>query len=638
MRCYIKEIAIFGKDGSKRSVVLEEGLNIINGNSQSGKSALLEITDYCLLSPRSTIPHGKIIDYADLFVLILNVENEFIVIGRPSPNTANSSKVYFNIESSESAIGDLQKSYFDGMTLVSKDTIKKGLGRYFNFDVKDTTLNTESALVKKGNASFRNMVPFLFQHQSLVANKYALFYKFDDRSKRERIVDEFPIFMGWVGGEYYRLNRELNENKSKLRRLLHLEKTVTKNKAKLTQKVKSYIEDYYEIIGVKCPNINLHIDILNLARNLPDFTDKSYILADYEEKRDFLVKQRMNLYDQKTKIKREIFFLDNASNDVTAYKSDIFKLTTRSSDVALNGDYSCPLCNQGIAILSEKISVVCESRQNLFNDVRKLNNYYVDNSATIEKLKIERDVVSQKLIDINAEIQLVNKVFKNKDQRDLKQQATEIKNLIEISVDLMFGDTNLLFSNDEIKTLKVRIEFIEQKLKGYNLDLHQNIFDNKVKKDMNVICSKLDFEEELSPPNLCFISKNFDFYHDIGNSKVLLSEMGSGANWLACHISLLLALHKQFASTKGCSVPSFVFFDQPSQVYFPTEFDPVKDKDLRNVANIFDVIIETLDEICVESGFKPQVIVTDHANNLSLKNNVFNEYVRYSWFGDDKLI
>ena len=51
--------------------------------------------------------------------------------------------------------------------------------------------------------------------------------------------------------------------------------------------------------------------------------------------------------------------------------------------------------------------------------------------------------------------------------------------------------------------------------------------------------------------------------------------MGSGANWLYSHVSLFLALHKYFASLgEKCDVPSILFLDQPTQVYFPSfKFD-----------------------------------------------------------------
>lgn len=67
MKSYIKDIVIFNKNGEKRVVPLEQGVNIITGESKTGKSALVEIIDYCLCSTRCTIPKGKITEFAYLY-------------------------------------------------------------------------------------------------------------------------------------------------------------------------------------------------------------------------------------------------------------------------------------------------------------------------------------------------------------------------------------------------------------------------------------------------------------------------------------------------------------------------------------------------------------------------------------------
>ena len=46
-------------------------------------------------------------------------------------------------------------------------------------------------------------------------------------------------------------------------------------------------------------------------------------------------------------------------------------------------------------------------------------------------------------------------------------------------------------------------------------------------------------------------------------------EIGSGANWLAYHIAMTLALQKFFLGEPHHSVPGLLVYDQPSQVYFP---------------------------------------------------------------------
>ena len=79
MKSYIKAIIIFNKNGEKRVVPLEQGVNIITGESKTGKSALVEIIDYCLCSTRCTIPKGKITDFSYLYTLVMAIS--LVIIG-----------------------------------------------------------------------------------------------------------------------------------------------------------------------------------------------------------------------------------------------------------------------------------------------------------------------------------------------------------------------------------------------------------------------------------------------------------------------------------------------------------------------------------------------------------------------------
>jgi hypothetical protein len=51
---------------------------------------------------------------------------------------------------------------------------------------------------------------------------------------------------------------------------------------------------------------------------------------------------------------------------------------------------------------------------------------------------------------------------------------------------------------------------------------------------------------------------------------VPMNRTGGGANHLAYHLGAMLALH-YFASKNRKPIPSFLFLDQPTQVYFPSE-------------------------------------------------------------------
>ncbi len=120
MKSYIKNIIIFNKNGEKRLVPLEQGVNIITGESKTGKSALVEIIDYCLCSTRCTIPKGKITDFSHLYVLVMAIGDNTYVIARY--NWYDGGKMYFSKESKDFVPETLELSYFvEKSTLSYKD-------------------------------------------------------------------------------------------------------------------------------------------------------------------------------------------------------------------------------------------------------------------------------------------------------------------------------------------------------------------------------------------------------------------------------------------------------------------------------------------------------------------------------------
>lgn len=82
-----------------------------------------------------------------------------------------------------------------------------------------------------------------------------------------------------------------------------------------------------------------------------------------------------------------------------------------------------------------------------------------------------------------------------------------------------------------------------------------------------------------------------------------LAEVGSASNWVSFHIALMCSLQEYFLEHEPSCVPSFVIFDQPSQVYFPklkridpdVDYDPEYDnEDISAVKSMFKTIAESV--------------------------------------------
>jgi hypothetical protein len=123
-----------------------------------------------------------------------------------------------------------------------------------------------------------------------------------------------------------------------------------------------------------------------------------------------------------------------------------------------------------------------------------------------------------------------------------------------------------------------------------------------------------------------------------------LAQVGSASNWVSFHIALMCALQEFFLSLKNSPVPSFVIFDQPSQVYFPklkrTQIDVEKaldikfddDEDAEAVKKIFNTILSS---IKTSKGMW-QAIILDHADDTIYGQGDVHEVA--VWRNGNKLI
>ena len=198
MRTLIHEIGVIDKQGKKHPVSFKKGLNVVTGKSSTGKSALIEIFDYCFGSGENTIPKGVITANAAIYYVALSVDEQGMVIARDPELT---SKAFFRrFEQFDS--DDVECDYFIGSYFRPLDEFKKHLREFF-LDIDDVDESLVARENRRFNAkaatpSIRSFSSFLLQHQNLVANKHALFYRFDEKEKRDQAIDHTKIFLGLV--------------------------------------------------------------------------------------------------------------------------------------------------------------------------------------------------------------------------------------------------------------------------------------------------------------------------------------------------------------------------------------------------------------------------------------------------------
>ena len=93
----ISAIVLYSHTGQRRVLKFRQhGLNVITGNSKTGKSAIIDIVDYCLGRGSYNVAEGEIRRKVSWFGLHLqkNGDEVFVARDNPGPGASTGSKVY----------------------------------------------------------------------------------------------------------------------------------------------------------------------------------------------------------------------------------------------------------------------------------------------------------------------------------------------------------------------------------------------------------------------------------------------------------------------------------------------------------------------------------------------------------------
>jgi len=642
MNAILNRVLIFNKSGEKREVVFTSGLNIITGDSKTGKSSLIEIVDYCLFSSRSTIPKGIINDFADLFAIILKISEKYIAIARPNFKTGRGNNIFLRVETDEKFLADLNEEYFQAIQPKNVKDAQEEVERHLGLSVKDTRADEDEDRRIAGKVTLRSMVSFLFQHQNLIANKHSLFYRFDDYNKRKKTIADFPVLVGWESNEYFLLYRELEQKRKELKAEEKLIDKLKINDNELEEKIRDIILSYYKIIGLELEdNLSLN-ELKGISQSLPVISLNSYSDLNLKSELEIINQQRFNLQQDLSQKELLLFELTSNNKISSEYSNRLKHLDIISDNTHKSNDLKCPVCKSHVSDSIESVNSLLESRSKLIEELSKIGTYKIDNSEQIESLQKERDLLKRQIGKLSSQI----KMFEEQDEsfiknKSLSEQAYILKGASESNIKHLLDQNSIVRGSPDLDELRSRINWLHEKVDGFDIKTKIREAESFLSKRMTEICNRLDFENELKPGRLQFSLSDFTFYYHFNeNEKIYLSEMGSGANWLACHLSLFIALlHLNCKSQKSC-IPSFLIIDQPSQVYFPREYGKIEDEGVNldeniiQVKNIFKVLKDEIDIIKNDCGFEPQIIVMDHADEPE-----FSEYVRKRWKKNgDKLI
>lgn len=644
MRAYIKYIGILDNSNNIHGISLDEGLNIITGRSSTGKSAVINIFDYCMGATRNNVPRGVISNNAKLYFLVLNVNDKFITLAREAKKN---SRGFFKFESGAMPLSLYNNEYFTQEYFIHLEEYIREIGSVFGLTISDIdTTDQDTQKSKKGHPSVRNMMSFMLQHQNLIANNQALFYRFDDSERRERVIEEFKIFLGLVDQTYFILMQKVDAIKNQIRRI---ERSISS----FNQQLQCHIpyldeqrEQYLAITGQELfPNTTseqiLHTPALYRDKIIEYVPQINLESTSYQQTYEHLRLQHNELMGEKRDLVLKLSDINSSIRTIQAYREKMSQVKPVTH--AYKQTSCCPFCGKPSDSTQNAENSLTKAINWLNKELRETPSLFKSYLPKREELKDKINSIDIQIKDIARRIAAIKEInIRLQKNRSLEEQSTVILSNVQNELLWVISEQENDWESKKNDYLKEKDQ-IESYIKDhYNLHERMQEIAESINSSMNAIAPLFAFE--YSPIKLEFDLQRFELYCIMDNEKVYLSSMGSGANWLYSHICLFLSLLKLFISENKCVIPPILFIDQPSQVYFPVqndmniEFNAIAlkggvnaDEDLQQVSNLYSQILKFIDEIYNQYGVKPQIIISDHADHLQLDGYEFEAYVKARW-------
>ena len=640
-------------------VSFKSGVNVITGRSSTGKSALIDVFDYCFGSKEYTVPVGIIRENSKLFFTIFEMTGSVLVLAR-EPKT-NSAYIIedFDVERFLS-IDWLDDAYFGKHDRYSLSDFLAKLKGYFGITITDVDEDPgarEWRGKKLGAPTARSFTSLMLQHQNLIANKHAIFYRFDQKEKREQVIEHLKIFLGFVDQKYFLLKQKLSELVVRERQL---RREIPRKEIQL-ESFRSRLADAkfeFELATGKLSDFDIEKAVISPKQELAKLREQNIgFVGDSEvsvQKLNEEQLRRSEIVGRLRELQLELADVRSAMSFSERYALEQAQ-TVIPKEVYLSKD-ECPMCHAGT------ISVEPEANK-LSNAIDWLNGELRKSSYRMESYLAEQAKLEKSIVEVRGEL-------KGTDQRmkQIRDQITNLKQVTsqyQLAVRTRVRMENILEECSQAKDKGTEVDLLEVTKEinrinsilatEYDINTKMVSATERIATLMNEYGKRFDFEGTYRPINLRFSLDDFELWHvDKSGEKVFLRSMGSGANWLSCHIVLFLALHRYFCELgEDCLIPPVLFLDQPSQVYFPSlldggkEFDAEElaskdtsrgkrtvDADMKAVTELFEGLILFCDETETATGIRPQIIVTDHADNLKLSGTTtFESLVRRRWRG-----
>jgi hypothetical protein len=502
----------------------------------------------------------------------------------------------------------------------------------------------------QSRVSFRDLIAFTFQPQYIIANPMVLFFNADTTEHRDKLKAIFPYVLGALTPEMLAARWEIERLQKVLRRR---EAALASTKAGVRawlNEAQVWIHQSIEfgLLPVETAMPSEWGDIVDLlARAARADTRTSFTTLESIERTLRYLQELRNqerdaaevLSERRQRLSEMQRLLDSSQSYGTAIRIQRDRLNISGwlrSKVSDTTDPLVALADGG----REKLETLANALAGIEVQLRAQPGLSDAFDKERLRLRSEVDDATSRLMGVRQEIALLQQ------KSEQVRAATFRQDRIERFVGRLEQALISFDRSEEGSELSDQIAQLQDSIDNLRRIYSEGRVTSKKANALRLIESMaakiiplLDAEWPNAPIQVLTDDLTIRVVHR--DRSDYLWEIGSGANWLAYHVAVTLALQRFFLEQPNHPVPGLLVYDQPSQVYFPSGFEVepdvrlhrTRDEDIAAVRAVFETIGK---EVVMAKG-RLQSIVLDHAG-ADVWGEIEGVSLAEEWRGKIKLV
>lgn len=632
-------LAVYNGRGDVRVINFNAGrLNIITGQSRSGKSALLDMFEYCMGRDTIMMPIGPITATVTWYAALLQLSGGRAFVARPAPQPGRTSSQQAMLE-----FGAALDVLPADRLLINTDTtsLRIELGR--RIGIEENLHEPEPGSLRLPlEANLGHATLLSLQNQDEIAKRNQLFHRQGEPGMEQALKDTIPYFLGAAPRDQALKRARLRDARRQLARAQAALATAQTNARTVEAELRGLLSEAHAVGLTEAAQAESRSEVIAALTQAVEAPSQVPTGArEEQDRRRQLEAQRTELRSQLRAVAAERSLLLEQSESETAYVRAVTGQMGRLEPLGLldghdGGDAeSCPVCGSQLEDADASVAELQAALEELQRQMEGVDAARPARREALTAIDTRIDGINDQLRAVEGALRAIADGDNATDEISGEGRRQFTRGRVSLALRALdrSDETALQRLAQQVGAAERLVQRLEAELDDAEEQMQLDSRLLALSDDMTRWAEILQLEHAGGRMRL-------DLHHltvvtDTAQGPAPMWRIGSAENHIGEHLIAHLALHRYFTLNE-LPVPRVLMLDQPTQAYYPSDAEkeagvPTSDTDREAVQRIFRLLYD----VAAELSPNFQVIVCDHAN---LTDGWFQESIAANWRGGEKLI